>query len=256
MRKKILAIEDDKNVRENIRSFLTEEGFEVKSAKNGLEGIETAINWIPDLIISDVIMPGKNGYQVLEELSKNKKTKLIPFIFLSAKVERKDMRLAMRLGADDYIFKPFGLNELSAAVNIRLQKSDMLKAAIAESSDPAVRKNNNKYDQDDKILVKAANKMQFIKICEIKFIQSENPYCSLKLTNGKSYLLRGTITEWEIKLPEKVFIRIHRATIINSGLITKIEKRGVTTYQVRLEEEDGAFIISKRYAAKLKGKFS
>lgn len=101
--KKILVIEDEKSVRENIVTLLNEESYEALSAHNGETGIRMAIAEIPDLIICDIMMPGKDGYAVFKELSKNKMTKTIPFIFLTAKVEHKDLRKGMELGADDYL---------------------------------------------------------------------------------------------------------------------------------------------------------
>ena len=86
MNKKILIIEDEKKVRENITTLLTEENYTVISSKDGEGGIETAIKERPDLIICDIMMPGIDGYGVLEILSKNEVTKSTPFIFLTAKI--------------------------------------------------------------------------------------------------------------------------------------------------------------------------
>ena len=129
--KKILVIEDDKNVRENIKTLLSEEGFIVYSASAGDEGIIIAKNEIPDLIVCDIMMHGKDGYAVLKELSKNSFTKSIPFIFLTAKVERSDLRLGMELGADDYLFKPFKSEELLKSIESRLRRVDVFKAELS-----------------------------------------------------------------------------------------------------------------------------
>ncbi|MHB8906941.1 MAG: response regulator transcription factor, partial [Melioribacteraceae bacterium] len=126
--KKILVIEDEKDIREVINALLTEEGYAVYSAKNGKDGIELAKNEIPNLIICDIMMPGMDGYTVLKELSKNSSTKSIPFIFLTAKVERNDLRFGMELGADDYLFKPFKSEELLKSISSRLNRIETLKA--------------------------------------------------------------------------------------------------------------------------------
>ena len=248
---KILLIEDDKNLIANLHGFLEEEEFSLKTAEDGVRGIETAIKWQPDIIICDINIPGKDGYQVLSELSGNDSTKTIPFIFLTAKVEREDLRKGMQLGADDYIFKPFDLDDLLNSINLRLEKSRIRKKT--ETSEIADKQ--TVYDLDDKILVQKSKTMRFVKIKDIKFIRAENPYVNLKLRDGKNYLLRQTLTRWEVRLPSKLFIRIHRSTIINTEFITKIEKLATNSYLIRLKDEKEPFVISKRYSSKLRNRF-
>ncbi|PLB20366.1 MAG: Two-component response regulator [Flavobacteriaceae bacterium FS1-H7996/R] len=96
-------------------------------ASNGKVGVEKAIQQHPDIIVCDIMMPELDGYGVLELLSKNESTKFIPFIFLSAKTDRKDVRLGMNLGADDYITKPFNEEDLITAIESRLAKGAILK---------------------------------------------------------------------------------------------------------------------------------
>jgi len=124
---KVLYIEDDAVLRENTAELLELSGFNVITAPNGKIGIEKAKNELPDIILCDIMMLGIDGYGVLEELSKCKSTHLIPFIFLSAKTERQDIRKGMNLGADDYITKPFTEEELLSAINSRIAKVRILK---------------------------------------------------------------------------------------------------------------------------------
>lgn len=124
MKKKILIIEDDSAILETTVEFLNEEGFEVSTAANGVEGIRKAIEIIPDLIISDISMPLKNGYEVCKTLQSMPDTSSIPFFFLSAKIQKDDQRLGMQLGADDYLTKPFDYSELLKSIRIRLDKLD------------------------------------------------------------------------------------------------------------------------------------
>lgn len=125
--KKLLFIEDDVVLRENTAELLELSGFKVITAPNGKIGIDKAKQDLPDIIVSDIMMLGMDGYDVLKALSKDDHTKFIPFIFLSAKTERKDVRKGMDLGADDYITKPFTEDELVNAINSRLAKADILK---------------------------------------------------------------------------------------------------------------------------------
>jgi len=125
---KILLIEDELLVLENISELLILEGFEVIKAENGRIGVELAKSSLPDLIISDVLMPELDGFGVLEELSKDSMTNTIPFIFLTAKADRPNQRFGMDLGADDYLIKPFTPDEIYKAIYARLKKKHTAKA--------------------------------------------------------------------------------------------------------------------------------
>ncbi|GMN11731.1 response regulator [Croceitalea sp. MTPC9] len=131
--KKILVIEDDGDVRENTAEILRLSNYKVETAQDGNKGIEKTAQFHPDLIICDIMMPGLNGYSVLQRLNEDSATASIPFIFLTAKTSRSDMRIGMNLGADDYLTKPFEEEELMAAVSCRLRKNDFLKKEIAKN---------------------------------------------------------------------------------------------------------------------------
>lgn len=126
--KKVLLIEDDIIIREGTVELLELTGdYEIISAPNGKIGIQKALEELPDIIVCDVMMPEVDGYGVFEALSKRTETKFTPFIFLSAKTERKDVRKGMNLGADDYITKPFTEEELITTIESRLAKSSILR---------------------------------------------------------------------------------------------------------------------------------
>lgn len=124
---KVLLIEDDVAVRENTAELIELAGYEVITAPNGKIGVSTAKNILPDIIICDIMMPELDGYGVISELSKEESTKFIPFIFLTAKTEHKDIRKGMDLGADDYLTKPFEEHDLLSALESRLAKATILK---------------------------------------------------------------------------------------------------------------------------------
>lgn len=125
--KKVLLIEDDIVLRENTAELLELSGYKVETASNGRAGVEVAKKYDPSIIVCDIMMPELDGYGVLESLSKNESTKYIPFIFLSAKTERQDIRKGMNLGADDYITKPFNEDELISAIESRIAKVAILR---------------------------------------------------------------------------------------------------------------------------------
>lgn len=128
--KTILLIEDDAALRENTEELLELSDYKVLTAPNGTLGVETALREIPDLIICDIMMPELDGYGVLSALSSNTITQHIPFIFLSAKTEHKEIRKGMDLGADDYLTKPFEEDELISAVESRLAKATLLSNMV------------------------------------------------------------------------------------------------------------------------------
>ena len=133
--KKILLIEDNPEVRENTSEILALAHYNVVTAANGKIGVDLAQKEKPDLIICDIMMPELDGYGVLHILSKNDSTANIPFIFLTAKTEKTDIRKGMNLGADDYLTKPFDDTDLLNAVEARLRKNAMLQKQYEVSNE-------------------------------------------------------------------------------------------------------------------------
>jgi DNA-binding NarL/FixJ family response regulator len=131
--KKILVIEDEAETRNNLVLMLDMEGFKTLSAPNGRKGVAVAKKELPDVIFCDVSMPELDGYGVLEALRAEDSTVSIPFIFLTAKGDKKDLRAGMNLGADDYLTKPASAEEVLAAINARLERhGEKEQAAMAK----------------------------------------------------------------------------------------------------------------------------
>lgn len=128
---KILIVEDEEALKAEVSDWLRFEGFQVATAKNGAEALEVARLFSPDLILSDIMMPVMDGRRFLIEFRSRDK-KLIPFIFMSALAERDHVRFGMNLGADDYITKPFGKDELLNAVTSRLDKHEQIQSKSEE----------------------------------------------------------------------------------------------------------------------------
>lgn len=129
--KTILLIEDNADLRKNTAETLEFANYKVLTAENGREGVAIAIEHKPDVIICDILMPVMDGYGVINILQKNPRTQHIPFIFLSAKTERDEIRKGMEYGADDYITKPFNDTELLTAVEQRLKKAAILESKFS-----------------------------------------------------------------------------------------------------------------------------
>lgn len=124
---RILVIEDDAEILENIEEVLELQSFRAITANDSNIGLELAKTELPDLVICDVVMPDVDGYRILNELRQSEATATIPFIFLTGKVDRSEVRLGMELGADDYLTKPFTNEELVRAVQSCLDKQTRLE---------------------------------------------------------------------------------------------------------------------------------
>jgi DNA-binding NarL/FixJ family response regulator len=122
---KILVIEDEPEMRRNITTLLRFCNYATIAAKNGREGVDAARRELPDLILCDVMMPELDGYGVLQALQKDDSLAGIPFIFLTAKGEKDDLRSGMNLGADDYLTKPVANSDLVRAIEARLRRLEL-----------------------------------------------------------------------------------------------------------------------------------
>jgi DNA-binding NarL/FixJ family response regulator len=120
--KTVLIIEDHADMRRNLATILEMENFAVVTADDGRAGLQEVRRRRPDIILCDVMMPGLDGYGVLTELRRDPATAAIPFVFLTAKGERREVRAGMNLGADDYLTKPVTASDLLTAIDARLQR--------------------------------------------------------------------------------------------------------------------------------------
>lgn len=131
MVKKVLVVDDEKNIVDIIAFNLNKEGYEVIKASNGQEGIDAAYEKNPDLILLDIMMPVVDGYEACKKIREKLNT---PIIMLTARAEEVDKVLGLELGADDYVTKPFGIRELMARVKANLRRKEALEKSAAELS--------------------------------------------------------------------------------------------------------------------------
>lgn len=204
--KTILLIEDDKALRENTAELLELSGYTVITAPNGKIGIEVAKKKLPNVIICDIMMPVIDGYGVLENLSSDEKTKQIPFIFLSAKTEHKEIRKGMDLGADDYLTKPFEESDLMSAVESRLAKAELLSRMLDITS-------NNHGVSDDELRTLNELKNFFDDNGEIvNFEESETIYEEGSRSSMIYLILKGLVKCYIMDADGKELITsLHRA---------------------------------------------
>ena len=135
MREQILIVEDDLAMSIGIRDILEMNGYQVQLAENGVEGLKLLETYRPDLIISDIMMPEMDGYEFLENVRRQPAWATVPFIFLTAKGQRLDIRIGKQLGADDYLVKSTELEDLLIAVRSKLDRALMVRQQSRKEMD-------------------------------------------------------------------------------------------------------------------------
>jgi CheY-like chemotaxis protein/CRP-like cAMP-binding protein len=169
-KRKVLLIEDDSVLRENTAELLELSDYEVATASNGNKGVKAAKAFMPDVVVCDIMMPELDGYGVLDKLLKDQSTMHIPFIFLSAKTEKEDIRKGMNLGADDYLTKPFEEQDLINAIESRLARAAILKELDGSDQDSGI------YKADDIKTIHEFKNYLDDNGQEIEFLQGEEIY--------------------------------------------------------------------------------
>ncbi|NND05398.1 MAG: response regulator [Saprospiraceae bacterium] len=204
--KRILLLEDNKDVRENTAEILELSHYQVKTAENGEHVREHISNFWPDLILCDIMMPMVDGYQVLEQLRRSTPMASIPFIFLTAKSKKSDVRKGMNLGADDYLTKPFTEDELLNAVESRLRKSSFLLSQFSPDISGV-----NKF-------FKSAS--QFLKVKYIEQIYHADPY-----KKGDFVFMEGDAAH-RLFYIEAGTVKTYKSTRTGKELVTGIYRSG------------------------------
>ena len=183
--KKILVIEDNAEVRENLEEILELSGYEVLTAEDGTVGVDIAVSEQPDLILCDVMMPKLDGFGVLNILSKKNNTADIPFIFLTAKAEKADFRRGMNLGADDYITKPFYKDELLDVIETRLRKSEQLRKKFDKTEQGLSAFINEARGYEELKKLSNDRRIKFLKKRELLFEEGDYPRYLYFVKSGK-----------------------------------------------------------------------
>src|SRR5665648_103739 len=211
---KILIIEDTDELREDISDALELEGFEVVNACNGDTGIQMANKHLPDLILCDIMMPGINGFDVLQLLKTNEGELLFPFIFITALSERENFRSGMELGADDYLIKPFTITELFKAIDTRLTK----------------------HRSNEKRIKLQIEKEQKYRISELK-LQIENQKSAIDDISTTNAEVVGQLNEKQAQLMHEALRSIETNTTLQGiakQLSAELQKKGISEEQRRI----------------------
>ncbi len=197
--KKILLIEDNNEMRENTAEILELANYSVITAVNGRSGVEKAAKELPDLIICDIMMPDLDGYGVLYLLSKNLDTAGIPFIFLTAKSEKADMRKGMSMGADDYLTKPFEEMELLNAIEARLKKNEVFRKEFSKNLEGLNDFLEQAKGMEELHKLSEDRKVHHFKKKEMIYMEGDEP-------NGIIFINKGKVKTYKTNESGKEFI--------------------------------------------------
>lgn len=230
---KVLIVDDERLARREMRLMLA--GYPdiqiVGEADDLASAVAAAEQYKPDVLFLDIQLAGESGFDLLERL-----TVPCKIIFVTA-FDVYAIR-AFEVNALDYLLKPVSAQRLSVAMR-RLKQSE------------PVPHHPKKFEYDDRLFVTDHSRSCFLKIRNIVCIQSAGDYTEVVTQAGK-FLLSKTMKEWEDRLPEKYFLRIHRGTMINLESIDRVEPLANQSYHVYLSHIGEPFIVSRRYAAKIK----
>jgi two-component system, LytTR family, response regulator len=234
-----IIVDDERLARKELRSLLSEfaEISIVGEAENLAEAVELIDKNKPDVVFLDIQLQNENGFDLLEKVEKTFK-----LIFVTA-FDEFAIR-AFEINALDYLLKPVNPERLAKTLE------RLLKAR--EKTDTILRK----LEYEDRIFLELGGRSKFLKVSSIKYISADGDYTQIFTSDGGKYLITKSLKEWEERLPEKYFVRIHRSTIINFEFIEKVESGFNRSFQVFLSGIDKPFTISRRYSAVIKEKFN
>lgn len=232
-----LVVDDERLARNDLISHLKE--FDNIEIVSEAEDVPSALIEIekhsPDLLFLDIQMPGQSGFELLNKIDFKGKV-----IFVTA-YDKYAIR-AFDVNAIDYLMKPILPERLRKSIE-RLEEDQ--QQIIVESK---------KLNMDDRLFINFNDQMRFLKVSAIVHIEANGDYTNLYLKEGDKGLVLKPMNEWEERLPEKYFCRIHRGSIINLDFVAKVEKWFNYSYRVYLNNIAEPITMSRRYAKKLKDK--
>ena len=246
---KLLIVEDEQDLREALQSILELAGYEVLTAKNGKDGYDAIMTHLPDLVLCDVNMPELDGFELLSAINQRLSEEIVPpFIFLTAKVTKNDVRRGMNLGADDYIVKPFEYTEVLTAIRLRLDKR---KKLLKNGKNNRILSTPDKTF--DKLAIPCGDGIELIAFDKIIRCEADRAYCTFHLIDKRKILVSKSKKEFEETLIHKDFMKVHKSTIVNINFVKKFV-RGKSGHLVM---SDGSVVaVSIRKKAELLDRIS
>lgn len=242
---KAIIVDDEKLARLDLKNVVNSfEEIEIIGEANNVNSAEQLIlTHHPNLVFLDIQLRGESGFDLIEKIDFSKKdiSTELDFVFVTA-YDKYAIR-AFEANALDYLLKPVSMERLQKTIAKLLEKEP---------------ESTNRYrmlDYDDVVLISNNHRTKFLKIDSITAITSNADYSFIYLSSKDKLITRKTMKEWENRLPDKHFCRIHRGTIININYISKLSDGNIDPLKIYLQGFEIPFIISKRYASKIKKKF-
>lgn len=234
-----IIIDDERLARAELRLLLAD--FPELSIVGEARNLTDAVNLIrvnkPDVVFLDIQLANENGFDLLEKIEKDFK-----LIFVTA-FDEFAIR-AFEINAVDYLLKPVNPDRLAKTFERLFEPEEKPEVT------------NRKLEYEDHLFIEIGERTRFLKISSIKCISADGDYTQVFTDDGKKHLVTKPLKEWEERLPQKHFIRIHRSTIVNIEFIERVETWFSRSYQIYLREMKEPLTVSRRYAAQLKLKFS
>ncbi len=240
-RKKILIIDDSEELRTTLGAFLSAGGFNVEAVADGDQGLDALWHWKPDLVILDLRMPGKAGWEVMRDIRAHPDTEDLPVILLTAVRDEQSKVLGFRSGADDYLEKPFQALELVARIDRILETRGKLSAR-AKSARTV-----------ENIPVRIGDKISFVSREDIFYIKAAGKYTYIH-TSSDRFLSDCSLKEIDDgMLGREDFFRVHRSYLVNLNKIAGVTKESPGKYIVELGDDNKTMIyVSQRRLPKFK----
>ena len=233
-----IVVDDERLARNAIKTLLEEvDKIELLGEADNVTSAATLIDKIkPDVVFLDIQLPGESGFDLLERIPAS-----IKIIFVTA-FDEYALR-AFEANALDYLMKPVSITRLKSCVE-RLFEENMQDET-----------ENKKLIGSDRLFILFNTHYLFLKVESILYISASGDYSELHLTDGKKGLTNKSMTEWESRLPENIFCRVHRSTIINIDHVVKVDEWFNNAFRVLLKDVDEPFIMSRRYSSMIKNRF-
>ena len=234
---KAIIVEDERLARQDLKSLLKDTG-QVEVVGEA-EDLRTAVNLVkkysPDIIFLDIQLTGESGFDLFEKAEVE--GQVIFFFFFDEYAIR-----AFEVNALDYLLKPVNPERLEQALE-RMTQSDKLSDTIQRP-----------LQYDDRLFLTINSAVRFLKINQIISINAAGDYSEVLIRGEKKGLVHKSMNEWESRLPEQYFCRIHRSTIINMEFVDRLEEWFNYSYRVYMKGVEQPYIMSRRYATRLKEK--
>jgi len=206
---RIVIVENEINIRETLQEILEFSGYDVFTASNGKLGYTLILEKEPDLVLCDVNMPELDGFALLELINQKYNSEIMPsFLFLTAKVETKEIRYGMNLGADDYILKPFDPVEILKIIHLRINKRKKM-------FNPLIGKPSSNKEIFNKLPIPTEEGLELVPFEQIIQCKAERAYCYFYLIDNKKLLVSKPMKEFEAALINNGFFKVHKSSIVN-----------------------------------------